>query len=188
MNANQRMEVAQWIVNAEARRDAQGRIRIFKLKPADGGGRFEYAGINDRYHPEALREIRALVADGRHLEAERYAVNYIAAYTDDVKLWRLLPAMEAFLRDAAFNRGPKGALRILQLALGVADDGRWGPVTRGALEGAQEASAAVLLKKLRGARERYERRIAPPVGARAEFWPGVVNRWNNAERMARGYL
>lgn len=187
MKPAQRIEVAQWIVNAEARRDAKGRIRIFKLKPADGGGKFEYAGINDRYHPEVLAEIRGVLNHGLHAQAETAAVNYIANYTDVVTLWKPLPAMEAFLRDSAFNRGPKGALRILQLALGVADDGRFGPVTKASLAAAQQAPGT-LLKKLRTARERYERRIAPPVGARAEFWLGLVNRWNNAQQMSARYL
>lgn len=194
MTPTQRIEVAQWIVNAEARRDRQGNVRIFKLKPADGGGRFEYAGINDKYHPEALEQIRGMLATGRVASAEAFAVNYIAQYTDDVKLWKPVPAMEAFLRDSTFNRGAKGALRILQMALGVAADGKFGPITKAAMEAAQEdpqntkANTAALLKKLRKARERYERRIAPPVGARAEFWPGLVNRWNAAEKMAAGYL
>jgi hypothetical protein len=187
LNPTQRIEVAQWIVNAEARRDSKGRIRIFKLKPADGGGQYEYAGINDRYHPVVLAKIRKLLSEGKHAQAEAMAVKHIAEYTDAVVLWKPVPAMEAYLRDAAFNRGPKGALRILQLALGVADDGRHGPVTKAAMRSAQESPAA-LLKKLRKAREAYERRVAPPVGKRAEYWPGLVNRWNHAQEMAAKYL
>ena len=51
----------------------------------------------------------------------------------------------------------------------------------------EEAAATdprTLLTALRKAREGYERRIAPPVGARAKFWKGLQNRWNAAHAFA----
>jgi lysozyme family protein len=44
-----------------------------------------------------------------------------------------VPEIEAYLRDSAFNRGPGGAAKILQMALGVTVDGGVGPETLGAL-------------------------------------------------------
>lgn len=184
---DERMKMAQWIVNAEARRDTKGRIKLYRLPEADGGGTVEYAGINDRYHPQTLVRIRQLLGRGDHTGAERMAVLHIAQYTDIVQKWTGMAALQAFLRDCAFNRGPKGALRILQLALGLADDGRFGPITKNALKAA-ENHPELLLDSLRVAREDYERRVAPPVGKRARFWNGLSRRWNAAHVFALSFL
>ena len=47
-------EQARRIVDYEARRDAEGHLKVYHLPSGDGGGEREVAGINDRYHPEAL--------------------------------------------------------------------------------------------------------------------------------------
>lgn len=172
-----------FIVSVEARRDAAGNLRVYPLPKADGGGTFEVAGINDRYHPIEARILRELVETKRFAQAEIFLREHLADYTHIVTAWSKLPAIEAFLRDSAFNRGPKGALRILQRAVNVADDGKWGPITRAAVKAA-EADPRALVRSLRAAREAYERRIAPPVGARAKFWKGLQNRWNAAEAFA----
>jgi lysozyme family protein len=177
---NQMMD---FIVSVEARRDTKGNLKVYPLPKADGGGTYEVAGINDRYHPSAARTLKDLVESRRYEQAERYIRDYLADYTDIVRAWTTHPAIEAFLRDSAFNRGPRGALRILQIALKVADDGRFGPITKAALKTA-EANPTALLKALRQARESYERRIAPPVGARAQFWKGLQNRWNAVHAFA----
>jgi len=87
-----------------------------------------------------------------------------------------LPSVDLFLCDCAFNRGPAGAVKILQLAIGVKPDGNFGPITEQALELA-EREPALLLAKLRKAREIYENLKAP---GRANLRPGLINRWNNA--------
>jgi len=174
-----RRRMMDFIVGAEARRDKMGRLRVYRLPAADGGGSFEVAGINDRFHPQAANKLRDMIAANRQGHAETFIRTYLLDYTSIVTRWTTHPAIEAFLRDTAFNRGPKGALRILQLALRVPDDGKWGPITRTALTAALRQPGA-LLQSLRTARESYEIRVAPPVGARAKFWPGLVNRWNKA--------
>jgi hypothetical protein len=182
-----RRRMMDFIVQSEARRDKMGRLRVYKLPAADGGGAYEVAGINDRYHPEAAAKLRDLLALKRHGEAENFIRDYLLDYTAVVTKWTQHPALEAFLRDTAFNRGPKGALRILQLALKVADDGKWGPQTKAALTAALRFPGA-LLQALRTARESYEIRVAPPVGARSKFWPGLVNRWHKALSFAETLL
>jgi hypothetical protein len=174
-----RLAMMSFIANAEARRDKLGRMRVYKLPAADGGGSYEVAGINDRYHPAQAAALKKLIEDGRFSEAEDLVRKYLLEYTDVVKRWTEEPALEAFLRDCAFNRGPKGALRILQIALQVPDDGKWGAKTKAALTSALKSPGG-LLQKLRAARETYEIRIAPPVGARAKFWNGLANRWDKA--------
>lgn len=179
--------IAEWILNAEARRDRNGKLAVYRLPAGDGGGTFEVAGINDRYHPDAAHELRELIEDGLQDIAEAKAREYILKYTDAAAGWTRNAGIEAFLRDSCWNRGPGGAARILQLALKVRDDGKIGPVTRGALAAA-ERDPKKLLAELRKVRENYELKVAPPRGARAKFWNGLVNRWNAAAKFAGGML
>jgi hypothetical protein len=185
--ATDRRAMMDFIVASEARRDKLGRLRVYRLPAADGGGTYEVAGINDRYHPQAAAKLRDLLAANRQAHAEAYIRTYLLDYTSIVTKWTDHPAIESFLRDSAFNRGPKGALRILQIALKVADDGKWGPKTKAALTAALKQPGA-LLQQLRTARESYEIRVAPPVGARAKFWQGLVNRWDKALSFAESLL
>lgn len=180
-----RIDMAKFILDSEARRDKQGNLRVYDLPAADGGGSYEVAGINDGYHPEAARKLKNFIQDGKHFEAEEYAKAYLLDYTNVVTNWSRNLAIEAFLRDTAFNRGPKGALRVLQIALGVPDDGKFGPVTQAAMG---KGTPEELLQKLRKARETYELRIAPPVGARKKFWAGLKNRWNNALEFSNTFI
>ena len=122
-DAELRKKMARSIVNFEARRDAQGHLRIYSLPAGDGGGRYEVAGINERYHPQEAAKLRDLINAGDYEEAEDYATEVIAQYTDIVSKWTTVPGIEAYLRDCVFNRGPGGAAKILQMALGVKVDG-----------------------------------------------------------------
>ena len=182
-----RLEMADFILKSEARVDKLGRLKVYPLPKADGGGTFEVAGINDRYHPKAATHLKNLIENNRHAHAENFVKKYLVEYTDVVKNWTELAPLEAFLRDTAFNRGPKGALRILQIALGIADDGKFGPITKATLAKASN-NVTALLEKLRSARETYEIRVAPPVGARAKFWAGLQNRWNNALAFSKKFI
>lgn len=180
-HAELRAKIAKSIVAFEARRDAQGHLTVYNLPPGDGGGLYEVAGINERYHPEEAAKLRDLINASGYDEAEDYAVEVIAEYTDVVSKWTDVPAIEAYLRDCAFNRGPMGAAKILQIALGVNVDGGVGPQTLGALRIA-EKDVPNLLAALRVAREQYELRVA---GRRNKFWRGLVNRWDNSLDFAR---
>ena len=170
-------EQARKIVDYEARRDANGHIKVYHLPSGDGGGSREVAGINDRYHPEALDRIELLLAEGRYEEAEDAAAAHIEHYTDPVAMLSTVPAIQFALRDAAFNRGPTGAFRILQDALGLTADGLAGPQTRAALAEAEKDPEA-FLKKFRAAREHYERRTRDET---SQFWAGLSNRWDQQQ-------
>lgn len=169
-----RIRFAKQIIEWEARRK-DGNIVLYNLPARDGGGSYEYAGINERYHPKALAKIKSLVNSGNHREAEDFAVDYLAAYTQSAASWSLLDSVNLFMRDCAFNRGPAGAAKILQRALKVDDDGAVGKKTLSALREA-EKNPLLLLVRLRVARERYEIAVA---GYRKEFWKGLENRWDN---------
>ena len=191
-NIKTRMGAAQWIVNAEARRDASGALRIYKLPKGDGGGSFEVAGLNDRYHRDEARHARDLIQSGKPEKAEDFVRDVIAQYTDCAERWCWeVPAVEFFLRDCVWNRGPRGAGKILQLSLGFDGDdvdGWVGNHTMGVMIGFKASDHAAWVRKLRQAREVYERRIAPPVGARAKFWKGLIIRFDAAEEAALSIL
>ncbi|MEM1293732.1 MAG: N-acetylmuramoyl-L-alanine amidase [Verrucomicrobiota bacterium] len=171
-----RLKICRQIVDWEARRDSNGNIQIYTLPSNDGGGKYEVAGINDRYHKETVDKLVSLINAGQYKKAEEAAALHIANYTDKVTDWVKNPGVEAFLRDSAFNRGPTGSARILQIALGVTADGKVGPKTKSAIK-ILEKDPVDLLQRLRDARESYERRY---MGYRANFWKGLVNRWNKA--------
>jgi peptidoglycan hydrolase-like protein with peptidoglycan-binding domain len=181
----QRQRMAKAIVDFEARRDRQRRLVVHRLRPSDGGGRYEVAGINERYHKETVDVLVALIEQGRYAEAEDLVAEYVGQYTDRVITWSGVPALEFYLRDSVFNRGPAGGARILQRALGVEDDGVVGSQTKGALRAA-EVDALDVLAKLRAAREQYERDVARR-NERSEYWRGLVNRWNKAIEIAKSF-
>jgi len=179
----QLQEMAGDIIDYEARRDSKGHLAVYPLPSGDGGGRIEVAGINDRYHPIECAALVRMIRNKQYDAAEKYARDFYVRYTDLVKAWQndMDPGVEFFLRDSAFNRGPTGAAKILQLALGVRDDGVIGPVSRGAL---QSSDPKELIVKLRAAREKYEHRFRGPGSI---FWRGLVNRWNKATAQANEY-
>lgn len=181
-------KIAKWILDLEARRDSKGRLVVYKLPAGDGGGRFEVAGINERYHPKMANRLAKLLRDHKYKQAEKEATKYIEEYTDDVEDWSKLMSLQAFFRDSMFNRGIRGAAAILQLALrrmgnDLVVDGRVGPLTRAALENSDEDQERLILN-LRASREYYERNSYPwkpnKRDETSKFWRGLVNRWNKA--------
>lgn len=178
------LTIGKHILDVEARRDRNGRLAVYQLPAGDGGGTFEVAGINDRYHPAAASRLALLISRKKFVQAEQEAIEYLLKVTDTAGGWARSPAVEAILRDTAFNRGTTGCARILQRALDVEVDGKVGPATLAALQRAEKEPRAFLLR-FREAREAYEMKVAPPVGKRAKFWRGLVNRWDNSTAFAQ---
>lgn len=183
--ADQREKFARSILHFEARYE-DGHLAVYELPAGDGGGTYEVAGINERYHPVEAARLAGLIRARRFDEAEREAIDFIAKFTDGAALWTGVPAIECYLRDCAFSRGPYGAARILQRAVGVRDDGVIGPLSKAAIA-AGERDPATLLAAMRAAREQYERDV---VGRdeTSKFWKGLVNRWNKAMDFARTFI
>lgn len=154
-----RLEMVQFIVDYEALRDAEGKVIVYWLPGGDGGGRFEVAGINERYHREEAWRLRRKIESGDPDLAEREALLYIAGKTDFPARVASTNAIKFLLRDIAWNREPTGAVRTLQIALNLQVDGEIGPQTRGALEKA-ENNPLTLISAISSARETYERRWA----------------------------
>jgi lysozyme family protein len=180
---SQRLAMAKVIVDFEARRD-HGRLMVYNLPPGDGGGRYEVAGINERYNKAVCDELVALIRSGRQAEAEQRADAYIADNTDIAAQWTSNPGVEFYLRDCVFNRGERGAAWILQKAVGVDTDQAVGSHTLAAVQ-RDEARPLALLDDLRQAREAYERLRRDES---SPFWKGLVNRWNNALAAAKTFL
>lgn len=183
-NPTDRLRMAAKIVDFEARRDSRGRIKVYNLPRGDGGGHYEVAGINDRYHPAEAAALRQLVESGRFDDAEDRARDHIASYTDSADRWTPHDSVEFYLRDCTFNRGAGGAAKIYQMALGVRVDGNIGPLTRD--EGAH-VDPVDFLPQIRAARERYEREIVRR-DEQSPFWRGLVNRWDKALAFAAEFF
>ena len=174
-----------------------GKLQVYMLPAGDGGGAFEVAGINDRYHATKANILRELIEAGAHDKAEEEAAAYIVEYTRPVlKFFPVSnsaeqnPAIEFVLRDCVFNRGSKGAATILQIALGMNDiDGVVGPATRAEFaKQLNELGSQAVLANVTKARESYERTsYGWKTSARDEkskFWKGLSNRWAKAHAIA----
>lgn len=100
--------------------------------PRDPGGETKF-GISKRAYPDV--NIASLTVDGAK-----------AIYYRD--FWKPLgdahPAIRFQVFDFAVNSGIQTAVRKLQKAIGVADDGHWGPVSAAALQ-AMNVSDVIML-------------------------------------------
>lgn len=196
--SEKQIEMGKAIVEFEGRFDKAGNLKVYKLPAGDGGGAYEVAGINERYHPDKAKELKDLIEAGQQEKAMREASEYIEAYTRPVRkffpsehLADDNPSIEFVLRDSAFNRGNKGAATILQIALGMSDiDGVVGPATHHELaKQLNELGSEHVLANITMAREIYERTSYPwKSGKRDEsskFWKGLASRWAKAHQTAQ---
>jgi len=103
--------------------------------PNDPGGETNW-GISKRSYP---------TVDIRNLTREQAKAIYRRDFWNRIHADELPDgtAFQAF--DFAVNSGIETAVRKLQRALGVADDGRWGPVTRAAAQAMSESDQIMLL-------------------------------------------
>lgn len=163
-------------VNWEARKDRQGNPIVYQLPAGDMGGKFEIAGINDRYHPEAFKAISSLPAE----ERAEAAAEYIRSYTAPL-VSQLPRPMQAFAQDLAFNRGLGGAARYIQQGLrslgqNVAVDGKVGPKTLAAINSVQPRALMQAASEAQR-NDEYSKARANP--ARRALLPGLENRIRN---------
>jgi lysozyme family protein len=163
-------------VNWEARKDKQGNPIVYQLPAGDMGGKFEIAGINDRYHPEAFKAISSLPAQ----ERAEAAAEYIRSYTAPL-VSQLPKPMQAFAQDLAFNRGMGGAARYIQQGLkdlgqDITVDGKLGPKTLAAINSVQPRD---LMRAASEAQRNDEYAKARANPARRALLRGLDNRINN---------
>jgi lysozyme family protein len=110
--------------------------------PQDPGGETNW-GIAKRSYPHV--DIKALT------RAQAVEI-YRRDFWDQVHGEELPPALAFQALDAAVNHGIGNAVRWLQRAAGVADDGHFGPVSLAALKAASEND---LLLRFNGVRLRF---------------------------------
>ena len=91
----------------------------------DRGGRTSW-GISERAHPEAWKHGPPSKEDARLIYSQEYVLPFD---------WVQDP-LRVQLIDIAVNSGERTAVRLLQRAIGVIDDGIVGPVTRAATKAA----------------------------------------------------
>ena len=166
------MQTVDW----EARKDAQGYPMVYKLPSGDMGGKYEVAGINDRYHPEAFKAISSLPAQ----ERAKAAAEYIQGYTSPL-VEKLPQALQPFTQDLAFNRGLGGATKYIQQGLNtlgqkVAIDGGLGPKT---LQAINQVEPRALMRAASDAQLQDEYNMAERNPARKKFIPGLEARIRN---------
>ncbi len=103
--------------------------------PTDPGGETNW-GISKRSYPNV--DIKSLT---RETAKEIYRNDFWARIEADK-----LPASVSFqLFDFAVNSGIETAVRYLQRAIGVADDGHWGPHSAAAAAALTESDLVILL-------------------------------------------
>lgn len=92
--------------------------------PKDPGGETNW-GISKRSYPQI---------DIKNLSREGAKAIYKTDYWDRAQCDRLPPTLAYLLFDCAVNSGIGQAVRFLQRAVGVADDGQIGPLTLAAVQ------------------------------------------------------
>jgi lysozyme family protein len=167
-------------VKFEGRFDHNGNLTMYKLPDGDGGGSYEIAGINDKYHPEEFKRISSLPAQERSKEAARYIKEYTSPLVS-----KLPEVMQAFTQDLAFNRGMGGATKFIQkglnsLGVKVVVDGKIGPKT---LEAINKVHPRALLQAISNAQLDYEYELAYNDSSRKKFISGLENRIRNRQAM-----
>jgi lysozyme family protein len=125
--------------------------------PRDPGGETRW-GISKRAHPK--ENIKGLT---KERAAEIYRTQYWTAIHGDE-----LPEVIQFdLFDGAVNSGPENAVRWLQRALDVADDGKLGPIT---LAAAKQANPWALVARYNGERLMFLTKLST--------WPTYGKGWS----------
>jgi lysozyme family protein len=120
-----------------------------------------------RGKPQNADDVRALaVAEARDIYRQKYIIEpgFDAIADDNLK---------ALLVDSAVNHGPKRAIKFLQAALGVKEDGVFGVETKSATE---VADGPATFRKALGRRIRFYGAIISRDHTQAVFAAGWANR------------
>lgn len=122
--------------------------------PTDPGKETNW-GISKRSYPHL---------DIKGLTREAAKIIYLEDFWERIHAEELPKELVFHVFDFAVNSGIETAVRHLQRAVGVADDGHWGPVSRVAVAATSKSDTIMLL-----------------TASRLEFMTGLIN-WPNASR------
>lgn len=181
-----RLKAGKLILDMEARRDRKGNLAVYRLPKNDGGGSYEVAGINEKYHPAMAKKLADLINAKQFAEAEAEAIEFICKYTDATGNQFRDPGVSYLMRDIAFNRGPGGANCIVRMALGVPFQksrlrALWSPLSQAFRDEMNALPPNEAIEKITQARQDYEYAYA---GLRPNLDRGLRNRWANARKAA----
>lgn len=168
--------IADSIFNSEARLDSSGNLKVYGLPRNDGGGSYEIAGINDRYHPQAASTLKNMIDSGQNEQAKQYAKDYIMDYTKSANKLSSNAGTEYALRDITFNRGAGGANWMAKRAAGIEPNLKMNSDANAAILQAQQKDPEGYLRRLKAASEEYER---TQVGYRANLAKGLQKRFDD---------
>jgi lysozyme family protein len=142
--------------------------------PADHGGRTS-RGITQREYDAWRRGQNLLTRDVWTATSDEIATIYHDEYwapeCDD-----LPSGTDYLLFDMKVNAGPHRAIVLLQRALGIQDDGRYGPVTR---EAVAQANPTELIKNYTAKKRLFYQSLHQP-----RFLKGWLNRCDNVQANA----
>lgn len=126
--------------------------------PKDPGGETNW-GISKRSYPNV---------DIKNLTRQQAAQIYKRDFWDKINADKLHPALAFQVLDFAVNSGIGTAIKKLQVAANVKDDGNWGPVTESAVA---KMSPVVLTLRFIAERADYWRKL-PTWPAFGKGWTG----------------
>jgi len=125
--------------------------------PDDPGGETNW-GISKRSYPNI--DIKNLTRDGAK-------AIYLRDFWNRIKGDKLHDGVAYQLFDFAVNSGIETAVRYFQRAIGVADDGHWGPLSQAAADAMSETDSLMLINA-----ERLD------FMTRLSNWPNASRGWS----------
>ena len=140
--------------------------------PGDRGGRTAF-GITQATFDDWTKSMR----DVWSITNAEVAAIYHARYWDACQCDKLPKSLDLCVFDSAVQHGPRNAVRFLQRALGVTDDGALGPATLGALQTVITANKLPdLITDYLTARQAFYVAIVQHDPTQAKFSHGWANR------------
>lgn len=125
--------------------------------PEDPGGETNW-GISKRSYPNI---------DIKNLSREGAKAIYLRDFWSRIKGDKLYDGVAYQLFDFAVNSGIETAVRYFQRAIGVADDGHWGPLSQAAADAMSETDSLMLINA-----ERLD------FMTRLSNWPNASKGWS----------
>ena len=144
--------------------------------PSDRGGRTD-KGITQRVYSKFRKEAGLSDRHVKDITTDEVTAIYRLKYWNQAKCGLLPQPLDLYTFDAAVNHGPARAVRLLQRALGVEDDGLLGPRTIEALhEEIAAGQLAELCRNFLAIRQDFYDDIVENDPSQAVFADGWANR------------
>lgn len=140
---------------------------------SDRGGATNF-GITQKTYDASRQEAGVLTRPVFSITANEVTAIYRLRYWNVAKCGLLAEPLDLYVFDSAVQHGPARAVKLLQRALGVADDGQLGPKTIGALH--EEIAAGQLPELCRNF-----------LAIRQDFYDDIVDADPTQQKFAEGW-